>query len=83
MKTQREAESIQKCLDKLKDFLNTLAEETYYSYQYPIENCTYDNSTESVHIIYENEEERVINVAIDSVATSMKDVIKHAFEEVY
>ena len=83
MKTQREAESIQKCLDKLVIFLNTLAEETHYNFSYPIESCIYDNKTETVHVTYENGEETVINVAIDSVSAAMKDTMKYTFERVY
>lgn len=83
MKTEHESKSIQKCLDKLVEFLDTVSEETNYNYSYPIEEAHYDNDIEQIIITYENGEERIINVAIDSVAASMKDAIKHAFMEVY
>lgn len=83
MKTEQESKSIQKCLDKLVEFLNTVSEETNYIYSYPIDEAHYDNNTEQIIITYETGDKRVINVAIDSVTASMKDAIKHAFIRVY
>lgn len=83
MKTEREARSIQKCLDKLVEFLNTLAGETHYNYSYPIESVVYDNNTETILVTFENGDTRNVNVHMDSVSASMKDAIKILFNGFY
>ena len=83
MKTREEENSINRVLSALVVFLNRLAEETDYSYEYDISDYEYDNEKEVIRLLYSNGKSVEVNVHADSVAACMKDTLKNVLFSVY